>query len=268
MALVKQQPQGTQAAVPNRTVAAATAPATAPAPAQTPAPELTLAPIEELPWEEEEMETIGNQAEVVEQYEAYAAQTYAQEQALTQRPVTTPAVASAAVIEQDYSALSFDWTSFPTISLKLEGEFVDIDNVNYGKEFNCRVVGWKRRWVYRASPVEDNRKDLAFSYDEVTTQTGILLADKIREWQALGKQVSSKEYLEVVVEMVAEGYSYDGEYRILSVSPTSKGRFAGYISRAQQLGGGNPYNVVTKVSVGAKVTKVQNPFYPWNFTLG
>lgn len=197
---------------------------------------------------------------------------YVQQQAYV--PMTmhgqAPAVSNPApssVLTKDFSQLSFDWTSFPSISLKPEGEFVDIDGVNYGKELVCFVHGWKPRWVYRANPVMDNKRDVDFSYDRIVTQKGAQVSARIAEWNALGKTVEEKEYLEVVVEMIAPEEAYDGEYRILSVSPTSKGRFAGYISRAAALSGGDPSLVKTKVKVGAKITKVANAFFPWAFEL-
>ena len=182
-------------------------------------------------------------------------------------PVASASSTLTELSNQGFEGLVLDWTSFPGISLKTEGVFVDIDGKDYGKEFNCRLSGSKQRWVYRASPVLDNKRDVAFSYDRVTTQNGILIEDKKREWTAQGKIVEEKEYLEVLVEMVAEGEAYDGEYRILSVSPTSKGRFSGHVAKCAALGGGDPGQVITKVLVGAKITKVQNPFYPWAFEI-
>ena len=180
---------------------------------------------------------------------------------------TALATQQTSLVTQNFDDLAFDWTSFPTISLKIEGTLVDIDNHDYGKEIFCRILGWKKRWVYRANPVTDNKRDVGFSYDQVTIQTGVSVAAKIAEWEAMGRTVEEREYLEVVVQMEAPEEPYDGEYRILSVSPTSKGRFAGYAQRAAQLGQGNTANVVTRVYVGDKITKVANPFYPWMFAL-
>lgn len=190
-------------------------------------------------------------------------------QALVGQSENLPVVAStsslSSLAERGFSGLAFDWTSFASISLKTEGEFVDFDGQNYGKEFTCRLRGSKERWVYRANPVLDNKRDVAFSYDRVTTQNGILIEDKRREWIAQGKNVEEKLYIEVMVEMVSPGEVYDGEYRILSVSPTSKGRFTGHASKCAALGGGDPGEVVSRILVGAKITKVANPFWPWAF---
>lgn len=191
--------------------------------------------------------------------------TLYQDNAVAVRPA--PTVNMATLAQNGFEGLAIDWTSFSSISLKTEGRFEDVDGRNYGTEFNCRLRGSKSRWVYRANPVNDNKRDVAFTYDKVTTQSGVPLQDIFVEWRALGKQIDEKEYLEVLVEMEAPGTSYDGEYRILSVSPTSKGRFSGHAAKAAAKGGGDPGALVTKVLVGPKVMKAQNPFWPWHFEL-
>lgn len=175
---------------------------------------------------------------------------------------------SSAILQQaaneGFSGLEFDWTSFPTVSLKTEGIFVDIDQVEYGKEFHCKILGSKERYVYRANPVSDNKRDVAFSYDRRVTTSGAFLEDKFKDWEAAGKAVEEKVYLEVMVEMVADGGPYDGEYRILSVAPTSKGRFAACYAKAKVIGGGDPTAPTIRVFT-KKVLNVANPFWSWQF---
>jgi hypothetical protein len=163
-----------------------------------------------------------------------------------------------------FEGLVMDWTSYSTISLK-EGTFQDGDGKNYGKDFNCYLRGSKEQYVFRGNPVQDNRRDVVYSFDKITTTNGLLVADKRAEWLAQGKQVDEKLYLQVLVEMVAPGEAHDGDFRMLSVSPTSKGRFSGHAVKCAALGGGDPGNVVSKVLVGAKVTGVAIPFFPWSF---
>ena len=143
---------------------------------------------------------------------------------------------------------------------------MDADGVDYGKEFHCILRGSKERYVYRAVPVLDNKRDVAFSYDRVTTQNGVLLADKRREWEAQGKTVEEKVYIEALVELYDPDGPNHGEYAILSISPTSKGRFTGHVAKAAAAGGGTPGNVITKVSC-LKITKVQNAYYAWQFDI-
>lgn len=163
--------------------------------------------------------------------------------------------------------LRIDWTSCPTISLKNEGIFQDIEKQDYGQEFECRIVQSKTRYVYRAEPYKDSSTDIAFSYDRISDQKGNDLADIFRRWTAIGKSYAEKEYLEVLVEMVAPDQPWDGEYRILQVPPASVGRFSMHAYKANFKGNGNPFNVVTVCSVGKKIEKVANPFYPWKFEL-
>lgn len=190
--------------------------------------------------------------------------TTALQPAQSTMPSLTPIANLAA---QGFEGLELDWTSYTNISLKPDGTFQDADGNSYGRDFTCYLRGSKSRWVYRGNPVTDNKRDVLFSYDKIASQNGILVADKLKEWAAQGKTVEEKLYLEALVEMVAPGEAHDGDYCILSVSPTSRGRFSGCAAKAAALGGGDPGNVVTRVSVGPKVMKVANPFFPWNFDI-
>jgi hypothetical protein len=182
---------------------------------------------------------------------------------------SVPAISAGAsvALSQDDADLTFDFTTFPAIALKTEGIFEDGDKQGYGKEFFCRILGWKKQFVFRGAPVLDNKKDVCYSSDQVYSSNGILIADKVAEWKAQGKQIEMKEYLSVIVEMIAPDSPYDGEFRVLNVSPSSRGRFSGHATKAKMLGGGDAGGVVTKVTVGTKVTNAVQPFYPWNFAV-
>jgi hypothetical protein len=215
---------------------------------------------------EQESETFAPPQVVEQEPQAFAAP------ALVPTSADVPVVngplsgATLATLQQSgFEGLAFDWTSFPIISLKNEGRFEDFDNTVYGSEFHCRIQGSKRRWVFRGAPVQDNKRDVAYSYDKLTTQSGASLAEITAEWRKLGKVVEEKEYLEVLVEMVAPGLPHDGEFRILSLPPTAIGRFSGHVAKAAARGNGNPGAVITRGAVGPKITKVQNAFYPWLF---
>jgi len=171
----------------------------------------------------------------------------------------------AELADQGYEGLEFDWTSYPTISLQNEGFFVDNEGGKYGNEFDARVLTTKKRIVYRADPYNDPKRDLVFTYDDEYSQTGVLIADKLKEWEGQGKTVARKEYLEAVVELVDPEGPNDGDFRIVSISPTSKGRFTGAMAVAKMRNGGVIYNSIIRFKVGVKVTKVANPFYPFAF---
>jgi len=213
-------------------------------------------------------------AAIISSERSILAEVIAEEEVSTE---TLPAVTSGSaprgnvlkeLEEEGFEGLTIDWTSFPSISLKNEGWFEDFDGTNYGKEFNCKLIKSTTRWVWRGVPVEDNKKDVAFTYDRIRSQNGLLIEDIKKDWEARGKTPVEKEYLEVMVEMVAPGEPYDGELRILSVSPTSKGRYTGTMIKNKAYAkakGLATSDVITRVFVGPKVTKVQNPFYPWMF---
>lgn len=190
------------------------------------------------------------------------------EQAVAVHTQTLPVAAVNPMVDlqdQGFEGLAIDFTSYKNISLKTSGTFQDADDVDYGKEFTCRLQGSKKRWVYRGAPVLDNRRDVLFTYDDIASQNGVLVADKIAEWTAQGKQIEKKLYLEALVEMIAPGTAYDGDFAILSVAPTSVGRFSGHVAKCAALGGGVPSNVVTRVVVGAKITGGVASWFPWNF---
>lgn len=166
---------------------------------------------------------------------------------------------------QGFEGLAFDWTSFPTIKLENDGKFTDIDGHQYGKEFTCYLRASKPRYVYLGQPVKDNKRDVAYSYDRVVTASGQTVEAVTNEWKALGKEVECKEYLEVLVEIHAPGEANDGEFRLMQVSPASKGRFSGHYAKCAALGKGDAGNVITKVKVGEKITKTANSYFPWAF---
>jgi len=167
--------------------------------------------------------------------------------------------------EAGFEGLELDWTSYPSISLKPEGIFVDVDGTEYGAEISFRLMTTKNRYIYRAEPVHDNRTDIKYSYDKQFSSTGESLKEIFQQWKEQGKHVVEKNYIEAFVELVAPGEIYDGESRILSISPMSKGRFSSKAVKAFQKGKGDTYSVIMKAKRGAKITKVQNPFYPWDF---
>lgn len=171
-----------------------------------------------------------------------------------------------ALSEQGYEGLTLDWTSFPIISLKNEGWFEDTERRKYGNEFKAKILRTQTRWVYRATPVEDNRKDLAFSDDRIHSSNGILIDDLVKNWQGLGKVVQEREYIHALIEMVAPGTDLDGELRIAQISPQSKGRLTGAMMKAAAKAG-NPAEVVIRFYVGEKIEKAKNPFYPWAFDI-
>lgn len=176
---------------------------------------------------------------------------------------------AAALQEQGFEGVEFDFTSYPTLKLQ-EGQFMDMEENSYGSEFQCRLHSMKVQWLYRAltkGQVVNNKTDLLYSQDQITATNGSNVENWVREQEASGKEVEIKQYRMVLAEFYAPGEDHDGEFVMLQVAPTSKGRISAAISTAMIVGQGQVRNAVVTVKVGKKVTSVQNPFYPWDFSV-
>jgi hypothetical protein len=165
-----------------------------------------------------------------------------------------------------YAGLVIDWTSQPMISLKTEGVFVDTEGRDFGKSFNCRIQETRNKYLYKGLAFK--KEDVVcYSYDKVTTTSGELVTDIVAKWEADGRQIEGKTYLECLVEIVAPGDETDGELRMLSISPTSLGRFGALTRKLiMKFGPLALGEQVVRIYVGDKVTNVANPFYPWAFS--
>ena len=189
------------------------------------------------------------------------------------KPVQKEASASSVdLAEAGFGGLSLGARSFPMISLKTDGLFEDTDGFSYGKRLDCRLINSKPKTVIQANPIEDNKKDVIFTYDGVTTTTGRSVHEWEQEKIQSGKLLTRREYTDVLVVMESPESEYHKELRILSVAPQSRERLAGAIHllafemnwTTAQL----PVEIkkyVLTCECGAKVLKAQQPFYPWAF---
>lgn len=184
-------------------------------------------------------------------------------------PANTTSFSVEALAQEGYEGLSLDFNSFPVISLKTNGQFVDSDNTKYGTEFKCRVHMTKEKYVYRGltnGKVLDNKKDVAYSYDQDTTTRGEKVDLVIGRWKAEGKTWDQKKYLEALVQMEAPGTPYDGEFRMLSISPTSVGRLTGFLLTVKmQLKGAPLASQLVRIYCGQELQVNGQSFYPWGF---
>jgi len=185
--------------------------------------------------------------------------------ALVAEPSQRNSVNLADLEAAGFAGLVFDWTAFPMISLKTDGQFEDSNGQTYGKGFECKVIGSKIKYAHSFTGSTNPKTDLIYSYDKITSTSGKDVVSFESDLRAAGKEVTCKEYLEVMVELVAPGESHDGEFRLVSVSPTSKGRFSSLIFKLVQKGIKD--TAVIRMEVGEKVRNVANPFYPWSFVL-
>lgn len=174
-----------------------------------------------------------------------------------------------------FGGLSLGARSFPIISLKNDGVFEDTDGKGYGKEFRCRLINSKAKTAVQATKFTNGKTDekVFFTYDGVSTTSGRSVVEVKAELAAEGRSFSTREYTDALVQMEAPGTEFDGELRILSISPMSRERLAGRIQALAIRKGwstadlaSNVGEFVLVVRCGDKVTSSKTPFYPWDFS--
>jgi hypothetical protein len=160
--------------------------------------------------------------------------------------------------------------SFPMVKLDKD-VFVTSD----GDEFDHLDVILKRmsrKTLIKARAGQDDDIPFVYTYNNETALDGRSVADHLREWREDGDMPAGAdpikaEYLEVLAEVCGSGNeAYDGEMVILNIAPASKRRLAGYKLKLQAKGLAM-HKVVTRVIAGAKITKGNKSFHPWDFKL-
>ena len=179
---------------------------------------------------------------------------------------SAPAVSNpeSVLSADEMNDLDFGFGAFPTVTLD-KGEFeVSDGSVELGTEFDCKILQYKSKYFYR-SYVSDTDVEFFYSFDQVSTTAGESVADVLAQWKEEGRPAHTvKKYLEVTAILSGEN---EGTIVLLSVSPSSVARFSGYVAGELNAVRGIHYkNVITTVSVGAKLTKVKFPFRPWAFS--
>jgi hypothetical protein len=189
---------------------------------------------------------------------------------------TTRQAISAApdLAEAGFGGLAIGARSFPIIALKTDGLFEDTDGATYGKGFKCRMINSRAKTAVQGVKHANGKPDekVFFTYDGIMSTSGRPVADLEAEFLAEGRTLARREYTDALVTMEAPGESFDQELRILSIAPTSRERLSGAIMTLAIRNGWNTAdlqnnigNYLMSVECGAKVTKAQQPFYPWQF---
>lgn len=185
-------------------------------------------------------------------------------------PVVNP---FAVLADEGFEGLEDDGgLVFPVISLQNDARFADNDKNDLGTELFVRIYGSKKKFVFRGltgDKVKDNKTDVAYSYDGVTTSRGRTIEDVQAQWKAEGKALDDpKTYLDVNAQLYAPGDASDGDYVVLSIPPASIRRFKQYAATTRMKTGQPLGDVVTKITAGPKVTQgVPQSFYPWSFSV-
>ena len=166
--------------------------------------------------------------------------------------------------ESGFSDLEIGFGSFPLIRLVNEGYFEDTEEKELGKEFNCVILGFRAKYVLKNTKCDQKDEEVVYTYDmEVSAEEKIPLQDYIDGWESQGWGHEVKTYIEASVQI--EGGDRDGEMVMLSIPPTARKRFSGYIFQMSAKTQAKPDSFVTKCLVGDKVKNVDHPFYPWRF---
>lgn len=163
---------------------------------------------------------------------------------------------------QGFEGLNFGFGSFPIITLQNTGRFESSEGGDMGTEFTCILLGSKEKWIFK-NDAKGAAEDFCYSYDGVYATSGELVDDIIKGWEANGFKHEKKPYLDVQATLVTDDED-DGALVLLSIPKTSINRFSGYVAMLAARGL-EAKEVVTKISLGDKVTKVPHPFHPWKF---
>lgn len=171
--------------------------------------------------------------------------------------------------DDGFEGLSLGFGSFPIVKLENEGIFADTDDKEIGKWFTGQVMGTKAKYVFKNAGCEKKDEEAVYSYDGVNdSNTGEPLQEKFDTWTSEGWRIEKKDYLEVTVQLIdtdVNGDGRKGELVLASIPPTSRTRISGFFAQTAMKTRMKPNQYVTKFLVGDKVTKADNPFYPWHF---
>lgn len=239
----------------------------------TPSQENLTSHEEIIPQEVEILQVAAKDATTVESTLAVYAPHEVQQIATLVSPAPTAPINSVSLQEAGFEGLELGSRSFPMISLKTDGLFEDSDGIQYGKKLTCRLISSQSKTAIQAHPVEDNKKDVLFTYDKITSTSGVSVAAWENERITQGKRIEKREYTDALVILDAPGEPHDEELRILSIAPKSRERLAGKLQALAIKNGWSTQELASRIrefplvcECGPKVMKAQQPFYPWNFT--
>lgn len=195
------------------------------------------------------------------------------------RPASMPAPskqtggAIANLESEGFEGLKLGFGAFPGIVLPSEGRFKINGQENFiGEAFTGHIHSTKSKWIVKVDTQDKDLEKYVYTYDnprnpEALTTGGTKVADFIAEQEAKGQKIKIKDYLDVLFEVndeLGNGELNPGDLVLLSIPDTSIKRLSGYLVQLQ-MRKKNPRDVVTRVSVGAKITTVAKPYYPWSF---
>lgn len=191
-----------------------------------------------------------------------------------------PAVSSGggemmtALQEDGFEGLKLGFGAFPGIVLPAEGRFkINGEEKFIGEAFSGRIHSSKPKWIVKVDTNDKDKEKYVYTYDNprdpnAMTTGGTKVVDFIADVEASGQRTKVKDYLDVLFEIdeCSEESLSPGDLVLLSIPDTSIKRFSGYLLQLQ-MRKTSPRDVITRVSVGAKITSVAKPYYPWSFKM-
>lgn len=154
--------------------------------------------------------------------------------------------------------------AFPSVTLK-DDRFKTSDGEDLGSGFFCVIHSSKPKWIVKSS--EDNDAEFVYTNDKQTTSNGRPLNAIYRMWRAQGMLTGEpvfKAYLDVMAQLIDLQTKQAQGIVLLQIPQTSIERFKGHLS-SLLVQGLKPAEVITQVGLGAKITSVRHPFWPWAF---
>jgi hypothetical protein len=187
------------------------------------------------------------------------------------KPVATVPSSSGSSItvaaeSEGFEGLELGFGSFPIITLKDDSFRISGEkNSEVDGGFDVVLMGSKEKHLYRATNPENTKDDalIEYSYDQVTTLGGDSVESVLAEWDRKHLSVTVKKYVEVTAQMV--GGELDGQFFLLSISPASRSRLAGFYVEVKMREKRKLNEVVTRCSMGPKIGSGSTAFYPWDF---
>jgi hypothetical protein len=178
----------------------------------------------------------------------------------------------SALEEDGHEGLEMGYGSFPYLKLD-RGRFQSSDGNEYGTSFDAVCYPSKVKYIVKCND-EQNAPEFFYTYDKVTTTTGKPVDAILAEWTSKGwSKPVDRKYIDVPAQMVKWVQDGQGNWTpeleqmvLLSIPQTSISRYSGYLAGVKLSRRSSSSEVVTRISVGAKITSGKWPFEPWNFS--
>lgn len=178
---------------------------------------------------------------------------------------------------QGNEGLELGYGSFAIVKLE-QGQFQDNEGNYLGPQFDVILYPSKQKWIVKCNS-DQNAPEFFYTHDQIKAVNGRLISEIKAEWAQKGwVSPVERKYLDVPAQIIDWNQDAQGQWIpsagrmvLLSIPQTSIGRYSGYLASVnltQTTAAGLPCSqsdVVTRCTVGAKVTSGQWPFNPWNF---